>query len=768
VLSLPAIALAISALAFHFGQRSHLAVLEEHRTSDAAAAASSHLYLLWLDAEDGVRAYLLTGDDDYLAPYIHALQQLAAAQAELRSLLASRPDLLALLDRAEQVGLSRLATLERHLASVHFNGSIWWARPEDLDLLARGAAEMDEIRSLLTAVSRAISTEQKEIERRERAAQGTLAAVTAFTAALGLAGGLIVLLASTGRVTRRIDALVLKAEQLASGEQIGEADPGEDEVGRVSRAMARAEEMIRERDRKLRASNYLLEHLIASGPMVILRRDPATFLVHYVSPNVERIFGWRPGEIVGVEGFWAAHVHPDDLSRFHSEWHDALAEGRPGKTREYRFRHKNGEYRWLRTTARLEPGQDGKPPTVLAYFTDATERKAAEVELEGTRRAAEEANRAKNEFLSRMSHELRTPLNVILGFAQLLAMEDLPRSQRENVDDILKAGKHLLELIDEVLDISRIESGRLSLSLEPVDASLAIHEVIDLLRPLAADATVKLVAPAAPAGEMNVLADQQRLKQILINLISNAIKFNRPGGEVRVELLQAPGSRLRVGVTDTGPGIDPDRMHRLFTPFDRLGVNSSTTPGTGLGLALSQRLAEAMNGRLGVESEPGVGSTFWIDLPATESAAAVELAEPARSGLAPAAGAAVRRRVLYIEDNPANVKVVERILEHRPGVELLTALQGGIGLELARSQRPAAILLDLNLGDIDGQAILHSLKADPDTAGIPVIVVSADATPGQIQRLLDDGAFDYATKPIQVTKFLAALDRALATGEGET
>ncbi len=377
------------------------------------------------------------------------------------------------------------------------------------------------------------------------------------------------------------------------------------------------------------------------------------------------------------------------------------------------------------------------------------------------RRRAEEkadhANRAKSDFLSRMSHELRTPLNGILGFAQLLEMESLPVDQEESVAQILKAGRHLLGLINEVLDISRIETGRLQLSLEPVPVGETLRGALDIVRPLAAQHGIALHAGAADERQ-HVLADRQRLQQVLLNLLANAVKYNRTGGTVAVSCEEILGERLRILVRDTGHGISPDKLDRLFTPFDRLGAEGTGVEGTGLGLALSKHLVDVMGGTLDVTSQVGVGSTFAVELPLT--AAPVEALEP--RGGSPTVDPAppdARMVVLYIEDNLSNLRLIEQVLGRRPRTTLLSAMQGRLGLDLAREHRPDLILLDLHLPDLPGQEVLRRLLDEPRTREIPVLILSADATPGHVERLLAAGARAYLTKPLDVRQLLALVDK---------
>jgi signal transduction histidine kinase/ActR/RegA family two-component response regulator len=382
--------------------------------------------------------------------------------------------------------------------------------------------------------------------------------------------------------------------------------------------------------------------------------------------------------------------------------------------------------------------------------------------LQQAQAAAESANLAKSEFLSRMSHELRTPLNAVLGFSQLLEMDELTPDQKESVNQITKGGRHLLNLINEVLDISHIEAGRLSMSPEAVLVSELISETADLMRPLAQERSLHLLGPTSRGCEKFIFTDRQRVKQILLNLLSNAIKYNRQGGTVSISCAEVDGHRLRIQVIDTGPGIDPNQLPLLFVPFERLGAERTTVEGTGIGLALSHKLAEALGGTLGVDSTVGRGSTFWVEFPLVEGPVDryERLHAPASESpvldLSPA-----RAKVLYIEDNLSNLKLVERVLTQRPQLELIAAMQGQLGLELAREHQPVVVLLDLNLADMPGEDVLRRLRDDPDTAGIPVVIVSADALPRNAQRLVSAGAFAYITKPIDVQEILRVMDEAI-------
>jgi signal transduction histidine kinase/CheY-like chemotaxis protein len=381
----------------------------------------------------------------------------------------------------------------------------------------------------------------------------------------------------------------------------------------------------------------------------------------------------------------------------------------------------------------------------------------AQQEAEGARTEANRANMAKTEFLARMSHELRTPLNAILGFGQLLETADLDDEDQEGVQYILKAGRHLLALINDVLDLSRVEAGTLTISPEPVHTGELIRDTLTLIQPLADSRSIRLTASTA-ACDVYVQTDRQRCRQVLLNLLSNAVKYNHDGGQVDVSCLQADEGSLRIAVRDSGPGIDPALQERLFQPFERLGVEDSGVEGTGLGLALTRQLIERLGGTIGFETALGQGSTFWIDLPVTERPAdCEEEAPPART---PAE--AGERTLLLVEDNLANLRVVEAMLRRRPGVSVLPAMQGTLAIELAHEHQPDVIVLDLHLPDISGREVLYRLKADPRTRDIPVVIASADATPGRVRQLREEGAFDYVTKPLDLRHFLEVLDAAMA------
>jgi PAS domain S-box-containing protein len=466
----------------------------------------------------------------------------------------------------------------------------------------------------------------------------------------------------------------------------------------------------------------------------------------------ERTFGWTLQELRSQP--FIEFVHPDDRDVTEAEAASLTSVGHETRNFENRYRCKDGTYRTMLWGARsiLEEA------LIYATAKDVTDLKLAEQAADSARAEAEQANLAKSEFLSRMSHELRTPLNAVIGFGQLLELDDLDPRQREGVEQIVKAGRHLLQLINEVLDISRIESGTMSLSLEPVHLGSVLADALSLIRPLADEAEVRLNADPARFSDLHVLADHQRLKQVLINLLSNAIKYNRRGGETSVRCDALPEGRVEVAIVDTGPGMTAEMLERLFDPFDRLGAERTDVEGTGLGLALSMRLMEAMGGTIKAESQPEAGTTMRLEL---ERAEEPQLEASTRKAALTEANGSPRGTIVYIEDNLSNVKLVERLIDRLPRVRLLPAMQGKLGVDLARQHHPDLILLDLHLPDLHGREVLQLLKHDPATAAIPVVILSADATAREVERLRAAGAAEYLTKPIDIDQLLKTITGTL-------
>ena len=511
----------------------------------------------------------------------------------------------------------------------------------------------------------------------------------------------------------------------------------------------------------LRQSEAIFRATIAASPDVITVLAPNGRLI-LNSRSTAKLFGLPAVDWDGCDVFELIReiVHPDDRETHAGVIQAMLAGDKEEGESHYRVLNAAGHWITLESRFRVMTGVAGELSGIVVDTRDVTERIEFEKKLEQAKQAAEAANVAKSEFLSRMSHELRTPLNAILGFGQLLEGAVTAPDDLESAQQVLKGGRHLLELINEVLDISRIEAGHLDLSLQPVEVMSVIRESVALVQPLASGSDVRFL-PALDCP-FHVLADRQRLQQVLINLISNAIKYNRAGGSVEVTCAAVGQDRVRISVIDTGIGIPHAKFDQLFVAFERLGAEQGLIEGTGLGLAVSKRLIEAMGGRIGMESANGEGSVFWIELPAADS-----LPTPTPEMTAPTQLRAREpvvdelRTVLLIEDNLSNLRLMERLLKRRPSVELIFASTGAAGLKLALERRPDLLLLDLNLPDIDGEEVLRRLRAEPAGAEIPVIVISADATLLQIERLRGAGAADYLTKPIDVKQFFETVDQVL-------
>jgi PAS domain S-box-containing protein len=508
----------------------------------------------------------------------------------------------------------------------------------------------------------------------------------------------------------------------------------------------KAESALAERER-------LLETIVRASPDIVTILDHAGQVTE-VSQASARILGYEIDDPIHDE--LEALVHPDDIPTIYREYARLLTLESTCLDLRYRVRHAKGHWVTLDSRGQSIVGEDGRAVGALVMSRDITEDLVFEAELLTAVGVAERASMAKSEFLSRMSHELRTPLNSVLGFAQLLDMDDLSKQQEQAVGHILRAGRHLLNLIDEVLDIARIESGHLDLSVEPVLVLDVLGDAVDLARPLAEHRDVSLTVDARSCpSDTFVLADRQRLLQVLLNLLSNATKYNDRTGHVEVIVSRTDDGRAKISVADTGPGIRPENIDRVFEPFDRLGAELSGVEGTGVGLTLSKHLVDRMGGEIAVRSTLAVGSTFSVLLPLTDPPEELESLAPIRIETP-----TLRRalRILHVEDNLANLALVEQILARHQEVELIAATLGSLALELARRHRPDVILLDLHLPDMSGIDVLGRLRADPTTTEIPVVVVSADATPERIERLDAARVAAYLTKPIDVRELLRVIE----------
>jgi PAS domain S-box-containing protein len=513
----------------------------------------------------------------------------------------------------------------------------------------------------------------------------------------------------------------------------------------------------------------LIEQFARSAEVGLVLRQATQTL--YMSPGLLRMMGLDPDLDEPSLLVLRKMIHPDDREAA-AAMVGAADRGEPNGI-EMRIIRPDGEIRWIKGTN--DPVALGNGVyRVASTYIDITDRKRAELEARTAQSEAENSNKAKTEFLSRMSHELRTPLNAILGFAQLLEMDELSVEHRDSVRHIVLSGELLLGLIDEVLDISRMEAGTMRLSLEPVRLSDVIDEGVGMLGPLAERRGVRIVAdPLDP--DVHVQADRQRFKQVVVNLVANAVKYNQKDGQVsiRTELLN-DGELLRLTVVDTGIGIAEEDLDRLFRPFERLLAVASHIEGTGLGLALTKQLMTAMGGAVGVSSLVGEGSSFWVEIPTTNVRPLVDLGEQSRAEPdrepKPMSG---RRTILYVEDNLSNVRLLERVIARRPGIVLTVAMQGRVALDMAFEIQPDLILLDLHLPDISGEEVLRELRSDPRTAETPIVITSADANAVRPTMLFAQGATHYLTKPFDIPRLLAVIDslsvpRHHMGGENET
>jgi PAS domain S-box-containing protein len=478
------------------------------------------------------------------------------------------------------------------------------------------------------------------------------------------------------------------------------------------------------------------------------------------NPALVRLLGYDSAEEYIADpdhllGSWKTSERKELWSRLEGE----------GEVRDFEMegRRRDGTKIWVSGTMVVLRDAKGRPATYQGTVLDITGQRRSETLLRRETAEADRANRAKTEFLSRMSHELRTPLTAILGFGQLLQMGRLTDVQQvEAVDNILKAGRHLLRLIDESVDIAGIEQGRMAFSLEPVRIGDVVKDVLDLIGPAAEQRGIE-IRVSLDHADCYVKADRQRLVQVFLNLLSNAVKYNREHGMVTLSCRESGvNGTLAVLVTDTGPGIAVELRARMFKPFERLGAEKSGVEGTGLGLALSLQLVQAMGGTMALETEMGEGSTFSVTLPIVHGPAA-QLPETPSDGAAPddARPPYPPCTVLYIEDNLANLEVMELVLAYRPGVKLISAMQGRLGFALAKEHHPELVLLDMRLADISGRVVLKRLQDDPSTADIPVVILSAEAQPGDIDDLLQAGARAYLTKPFRMEVILQLMEELL-------
>ncbi|WP_122848364.1 ATP-binding protein [Pseudomonas viridiflava] len=701
------------------------------------------------EAAASVRGYLLTRQADFLPGYLNAQPLIDAALIRLdaniqdermRGYLTSIEPLI----HAKADGLAKLQALSLDV-------------PENITrILIENKYVLDQLRERISTMREREDTLLAERTAAASATRQQLLLSTLLAAACGIIGAILAVLMLSRGIVTRVQQVQRNAQRLALGHPLRPQPPEKDEIGQLSTRLVEAGQLLAERERALRDNEERLR-LIIEGvkDYGIFALDKHGYITTW-NAGAERIKGYTEQEIIGQH--FSVFYQPEECPQ-HPDMalHEATVEGHYMEE-GWRCR-KDGSRFWASVVITAQYDGNGELRGFSKITRDITDRRAAEIALGTAREEAERASRAKSEFLSRMSHELRTPLNSILGFAQLLDM-DSTASQRPQVGHILRAGQHLLKLINEVLDIARIEAGHLSLSLEPVALSAVLQEALVLVSPMAADGNIRLVELPDMPDELGVIADRQRLIQVLLNLLSNAIKYNRPHGQVQIEVEQLD-EHTTVTVIDTGHGIAAERIDQLFKPFERLGADPNVE-GTGLGLALSKSMLEMMQGQLSVESTPGQGSRFTLRLPHVQVQAPVAPA-PRPTELLPAvqrpATADYHRKVLCIEDNLSSMALIETLLQRRPGIRLLSSMQGQLGLDLARQHAPQLILLDLNLPDLQGLEVLQRLRRLPATAHTPILMITADASDTVQRTLQAAGATAILTKPIQVPAFLAYLDQ---------
>ncbi len=644
------------------------------------------------------------------------------------------PQYFAAVYRSLELGPSRVAVLLRG------DGTILVREPQDVQRLGRSVAGGPLFREHLAFASAGTFHERVDLDGQNRIV--SYARVPESTAVVAVS-------------VSRADALAAFDSDLVRG--------GVRLALTLLVLFVGAEILILQLQRRRRADDQFRD-LLESAPDAMLIVDQKG-LITLVNHQFETLFGYARAEILGHE---VEELIPKPYREHHPLYRKSFMQqpqARPmGSGLELSGIRKDGTSFPIEVS--ISPLQTPGGLLVSSAIRDVTARKQADAELIEAKQSAEQANRAKSDFLSSMSYELRTPLNAVIGFAQMLDLDPAGRltaKQQEYCGYIKSGGEHLLELVNEVLDLSGIEAGRLNLSIEPVNVQATLDEINTSMWPLAEKAGLTFDMAIVPAS-MAVRADQFRLRQILINLVSNAIKYNRRGGGVTLSALPSPGGRVRLVVSDTGIGIAQERQSELFEPFHRLGAEYTEVAGTGIGLALSRKLVAAMGGTIDFFSRPGQGSTFWIELPVAVAIAPRDISAAtvaATNSRARAGG----YTLLYIEDNPANLHLMEHLIATIPDVAMLSSAAPALGLDMAVAHQPHVIVLDLNLPGMNGFEVLDRLKAMPETRDIPVLALTAAAFPRDIRAGLAAGFFRYLTKPLDVNAFLAAIDEAFARGK---
>ena len=749
VISLPLVVLLLSLVLIYITERQTARAEEDVRRVLRVQGDIRAVHTLLAEAAASVRGYLLTRREDFLPGYLNAKPQIDSALSRLdrsvrdervrEQLAAIRPLINNKVDGLDDMLSSPTTSTESITRILIGNKHI-------LDELRQHISTMLTLEDSLLAERTAAA-----FETRQR-----LLLSTWLAAICGLFGAIVAVLFLSRGIVARVQQVQRNAQRLALGQPLQPQPPENDEIGQLGTRLVEAGLLLAERERALRENEERLR-LIIDGvkDYGIFALDTAGHVTSW-NAGAERIKGYTEQEIIGQH--FSVFYLPQECPHHPAQALDEAT--RNGHYMEEGWRcRQDGTRFWASVVITAQFDATGALRGFSKITRDITDRRAAEIALGTAREEAERASRAKSEFLSRMSHELRTPLNSILGFAQLLDMDSVA-GQKAQVGHILRAGQHLLTLINEVLDIAKIEAGRLPLNIEAIPLAGALQETLTLVSPMAANAGVQLQPLPALATDIGIVADRQRLTQVLLNLLSNAIKYNRPGGQVSIEV-EVEGACIGVSVCDTGKGIAADKIGQLFKPFERLGADPNVE-GSGLGLALSKSLLEKMDGQLNVHSQHGIGSRFTLQLPfarlqAPHCVAAVVIETASISPVR--AMSATQGKVLYIEDNLSSLALIETLLHRRPGIKLLSSMQGQLGLDLAAQHAPQLILLDVSLPDIDGLTVLQRLRRSAITQHTPVLMITADASAPTRQALLDAGATAVLNKPINVPAFLAHLDQ---------
>ncbi len=733
------VAVSVATLFTFFWQLKSAADMRQHTY---VVLNNSHSFISTLrGAETNLRGFLLTHDETFLQPFMEVRENLNLQLEKLHQ-LAKIPAAQAHLNTLTPLIEAKLTFMER-LIELARNGKISTAVDE-----VRNTDGGRMMEAITIEMNNFIKVEEAAFKQYDTAFQSQmrrLFGIIVFTSLFVLLFAATFVYFIYRNSQQRIKNLVhLETKQLLDTQEA------------LNQQLQQAFSLVRDQQ-------FYTRSLIESNIDALITTDPAG-IISDVNKQMEELTGCSRDELIGAP-FKNCFTDPEHAEAGIKR---VLKENKVTNY-ELTARARDGKQTVVSYNATTFYDRDQNLQGVFAAARDVTERKHFDreleknnIELEKAKSAAEKANLAKSDFLSSMSHELRTPLSAILGFAQLIEAGNPAPSpvQKRSLDQILQAGWYLLDLINEILDLALIESGKLSLSMEPVSLAQVMQECATMIEPQAHKRGINVSFPPFDILD-SVYADHTRVKQVLINLLSNAIKYNCVNGTVVITCKEHTPGRLRITVADTGDGLSPEKIAQLFQPFNRLGQESMAEEGTGIGLVMTKRLIELMGGTMGLDSIVGKGSNFWIELNSTADKAKIDESQPIYfKQPEPTPGTALRT-LLYVEDNPANLMLVENLIARRRDIHLFTAHDGNGGVTLARKTLPDVILMDINLPGISGIDALKLLRTDPITAHIPVVALSANAMPADIEKGLQAGFYRYLTKPIKVDEFMQTLELAL-------